>query len=418
MSGAKSVSVPGMVGGWCALAERFGRLPLPRLMQTAIRHADEGFPVYPGLLKAIRERKDSVASDANCRALFLPGGEPPREGERLRQPALAVTLDAIARGGSDAFYRGAPAQTIAGYVQSRGGVLSAQDLHGFEPLWQQPIEAPFLDTQVFTMPPNSWAAALPLQLLKLQEEGIAVDDELAFVLQGIRSRQWAYALLQGCVADPAFVGERARELVRAAVSGQAPRATTAQPAASAGGTNTNNVVAVDAQGNAVSLLQSLFVPFGSALLDPASGALMNNRIGGFSASAGDPNCIGPAKRPAQTLTPALVRDRHGVRLACCTPGGPGQTACMAQFIARVLARGEPLATAIAAARWSITLTGKLILEDNALPAVCAEVMQQMPEVEPAAWGSVNFGSMIAILRDGDTWTGCADARKDAAAMAV
>jgi gamma-glutamyltranspeptidase/glutathione hydrolase len=418
LAGARSVSVPGMVGGWAAAAQRFGTRPLDALLAGAIRYAEEGFLAYADLIDNAVERSASSLADPQCKALFFPQGRPLRPGELICQPAAAATLRAIAAAGADGFYRGPVAESMASYVRDNGGLLAAADLAGYEPLWQTPMEAGFEGYRVCSMPPNSWAAALLLQLMAMQRQGVAPSgDEVGFVLQGIRTRRLAYDLLEGCIADPDVAGGKAAAALEAfrscPLSGIADIADTAASERNHG-IDTSNVLVVDDAGNAVSLLQSVFVPFGSGLLDACTGVLFNNRMRGFSAETGDPNCVAPRKRPAQTLTPVLVMKDRQAWMACGTPGGPGQTGTMAQFIARVISRGEAIQDAIAAPRWSKTLAGDFILEDSAEARMREAVLQEEPAVKVAPWGSVNFGSVVAIMRDGDGWLGCADTRRNAA----
>ena len=135
---------------------------------------------------------------------------------------------------------------------------------------------------------------------------------------------------------------------------------------------------------------------------------------GFSTQAADPNCVAPSKRPAQTLTPMLATRGGGVSAVLNTPGGPGQTGTLAQFLVRTLAWGETAAQAIAAPRWAMTLKGRFILEDSSPDPVRRAVLEQEPEVDITPWGSVNYGSLIALFRDGEGWAGCADSRRNAA----
>lgn len=422
-TGPMSVSVPGMVGGWAAAIERFGSRPLGGLLAAAIGHAEDGFPAYDRLIENTVEKAAAIAADDHCSAIFLPGGRPPREGARIRQPAAARTLRAIAAEGAAGFYGGPIARSMTDCLGSGGGLLTLEDLAGNRPSWEPVLEAPFHGHRVCTIPPNSWGAGLLAQLLLLEREGIAPPgDEAAFLLQGIRSRRTAYRMLEGCIADPEVVGDRARRVLERLAAHGGPMHEAGVPpgtgAGGAAGTDTSNVIAVDRHGNAVSLLQSVFVPFGSAVLDPGSGVLMNNRMRGFGIRPDDPNCVGGRKRPAQTLTPALVLRGGEVVLACATPGGPGQTGTVAQFLARVLARGEALADAIAAPRWSMTLSGDFILEDSAPEPLRAAVTAAEPALKLARWGSVNIGSLAAIRRDGEGWCGCVDARRNAAVVGL
>ncbi|WP_151448644.1 gamma-glutamyltransferase family protein [Lacisediminimonas profundi] len=415
LTGPRSVSVPGMVGGWAALLEGFGTRPFGKLLSGAIQYAEQGFPAYDDLIENAAQRTASIFANPHCKALFFPQDRPLREGEMIRQAAAGRTLRAIAADGAAGFYRGPVAESMAHTVQAGGGLLCAADLAAFEPLWQDVMDAHFGEHRICTMPPSSWATAMLLQMSLMEAEGIApLSQEAEFVLQGIRTRRQAYAMLEGCIADPDVAGEQARTVLNQHRAGLATGACPPAQPEGLHGMDTSNVVVIDNEGNAVSLLQSVFVPFGSGVLDPETGALFNNRMRGFGTRPDDPNCVAPGKRPAQTLTPVLVLKNGQAWLACGTPGGPGQTGTMAQFAARLLFHGQSMQDAIGAPRWSKTLVGDFILEDTASPALQQAVLKDEPEVKVAPWGSINFGSIVAIMRDGEGLVGCADNRRNAA----
>jgi gamma-glutamyltranspeptidase/glutathione hydrolase len=413
-TGPLSITVPGMVGGWGAALERFGSRPLAQLLVDAIHYAEEGFPAYDVLLENASQRTKAIFADPGCRAFFFPGGQPLKEGQPIRQPAAARTLRFLAEHGARAFYGGPIAGAIAGYVQSSGGLLSLQDLADFEPLWQTPLAANVFDREIHTMAPNSWGAALLLQLMQMERDGAVSKDDAEFTRQGMTARKNAYRALAGCIADPDVAGDRAATALRSAAGSlhwQAGGRMAETP-----GADTSQVLSVDRHGNAVALLQSISAPFGSGLLASDVGVLLNNRMRGFNAKAGDPNCLAPRKRPAHTLAPALALHEGKVDCVCATPGGPGQTATVAQYLCRVLARGESPAEAISAPRWSINVAGEFLLEESASEAVHACLAEGEPAVKRAPWGSINFGSLAAIHRQEDGWLGCADLRRNTAVI--
>lgn len=415
-TGPMSVCVPGMVGGWHAALARFGTRTLEALLCGAIRYAEEGFAVYDRLVENALERKDCILADPNCEAMFFPEGRALGPGERLRQPSTAATLRAIAIDGPDAFYRGPVAEALAAYVTGAGGILTSEDLANFEPLWQEPVEAQCFGLAIRTMPPNSWGIAMLLQLAMLEREAIATDDEVSFALQGIRTRRLAYRQLAGSVADPREVGDEARRRLAAVSTGGVLSQANPSTDPSLMGSDTSQVLVVDESGNAVCLLQSIFSPFGSGLLVPSLGILCNNRMRGFGTDTADPNCVGPSKRPANTLTPTIACKDGAVSLLCATPGGPGQTGTLAQFLARVLARGQSIGDAIAASRWSVNLQGEFILEDSVSDAAQRAILEAEPSTKVARHGGVNFGSIAAIAREGDGWLGGVDSRRNAAVI--
>ena len=161
--GALAPVVPGLVRAWDAMHRRFGRLAWGKLFDAAIDLA-EGHPVSQVAATRATVQKDELAADAGCASLYLPGGRPIGIGEILRQPALAGTLRTIAEEGADAFYTGAIACKIDAFFKTRGGLLRASDLAGYQPLWVEPISTEYRGHQVQAMPPNSCGAILLMQL--------------------------------------------------------------------------------------------------------------------------------------------------------------------------------------------------------------------------------------------------------------
>ncbi|MEO7405054.1 MAG: gamma-glutamyltransferase, partial [Burkholderiales bacterium] len=149
------------------------------------------------------------------------------------------------------------------------------------------------------------------------------------------------------------------------------------------------------------------------LVDPETGVLFNNRMRSFDVQPGRPNSVGPGKRPAQTLAPALGTRDDALAFVCATPGGPGQTGTVAQYLARVLACRQGIGDAIAAPRWAMMVNGDFILEETLPESVRARALAANPAAKVMRWGSVNFGSMVAIHRDGEGWVGGADTRRNA-----
>ncbi|MBI3090101.1 MAG: gamma-glutamyltransferase [Candidatus Tectomicrobia bacterium] len=423
-TGIRAVSVPGMVAAWEAALERFGTRGLADLLQPAISYAAEGFPVYPNLARNVGLVAAHLEQDLGAKATFLPQGRPPQAGEVLPQRDLAATLQLLGSEGSAAFYRGAIAERLVAASREQGGLLSLEDLAEHSCLWQEPLKVDFYGCTVATMPPNSYGVTLLLQLAELEADGIAGYEagSVEMLRRGMQARVHAYLEALGVIADPAAVENEARALLEkkiAALRVQGRRGDgmprQGRAPAGSGGSDTSNVVVMDQFGNAVSLIQSVFHFFGSCVAPRGAGVVLNNRMLGFHLDLGHPNCVAPRRRPAHTLTPVMVL-RDGVPcIACGTPGGPGQTATLAQFLTRVLACGQDAGEAIAAPRWSVTLDGRFVLEDMMEGAVLSELHRHAhgPLVAPA--GSQPFGSLMAVVDDGVALLGAADRRRDAAA---
>src|SRR5690606_22420786 len=284
------------------------------------------------------------------RAIFAPDGELPPVGAVLRNPRLAATLRALADGGADAFYRGAIGERIASFVEAEGGYLRAADFRAHEPTWVEPLALVLGgDRRVHAMPPNS-QGFVQLQQLAMAEafDLAALGHNTADYLHTlIEIKKLAFADRDRWLADPAvapppldrlldrtYLRERAGRVGEGAADTVPPGfgtvATDAGPASGDG--DTVFLMAVDADGNAVSWIQSLFSTFGSGLVEPETGVVLQNRGAGFTLEADHPNVIAPGKRPFHTLTPLMITDGNSdLRLTIGTPGGHGQS----QFLTQV-----------------------------------------------------------------------------------
>ncbi len=416
-TGPLSISVPGFVAGLGDMCRRHGTRGLAELLAPAIGLARAGFPAHSQHVQNARSRAELLAADPAAARLFLPGGAPPAEGDLVRQPELAESLAAIAERGVPAFYEGEMARRMAEAVAAVGGVLTADDFGRHQSLWQSPMAINFAGHEVSTMPPNSYGLTLLLQLLEMQAGGIGVVDPTSaeFVLRGLKARRNAYRVADGVIGEPATLEVPARELLAAAIgSGLAPGRGSPAESRDRG---TSCVVVIDERGNAVSLIQSVSAPFGSGIVAPGTGILLNNRMAGFSAKPGHPNRVGPGKRPAHTLAPCLVTRGGKAIMAIGTPGTVGQTCTLAQIIARILACGEDIATAIASPRWSVTLEGKPAVEKAMSEGLCAAIAAVEPSLEIMPTGWIAFGSVKIAAVDDFGFAGYADSRRVAAPAA-
>ncbi|MEI2416968.1 gamma-glutamyltransferase [Orrella sp. JC864] len=412
--GPLSCNVPGMIAGWQALHDRYGRLPWAELLGPAIGLAHDGFGVSPVLAKASALHRHMLNEDS--RTLFLPDGVPLLAGQTLRQPQAAQTLQAIAREGGASFYQGAIGASVARACQAAGGLIRESDLRAYAPEWVEPIETGYAGHVVRTMPPNSYGLYLLLQLMALeasQDKGGKGLDAPARITKLIRAAQAAFQVGARAVADPdpRYGTEPARLLLGPEGARRLRTAMGGKPG-NLGGTAVISVA--DHQGNAVTIIQSVFLVFGSGVSDAETGVLLNNRLFGFTMEPGHPNEVGPNKYPAHTLCPAMVFRDGRLRYAVTTPGGPGQTLTLAQVMQAMFEEGATLAQAIQAPRWTMDLAGHSLFE-HTMPEQVVRGVQALGEPMKAGEpGSPYFGSVkgIALEEDG-TLVGAADHRRDA-----
>ena len=427
-SGILSVSVPGAARAWEDALKRFGTLTLAQALGPAIGYAENGIPVSTRLSLDIGGEQRKVAADTALARVFLVNGAAPAPGTILTQRDLAGSLKAIAQNGADALYTGALADRIAEFMQREDGLLIAEDLRAHKSTWQDPISTTYLGKTVLAFPPNTQGAAF-LQMLNLAEAvdltGMARNDaEYIHVLA--EASKLAYADRDRYIADPEFSAiplekllskEYARELAR-----RIRRDTIVAPQGAAeardGNGDTVFLAVVDKDGNAVSMIQSLFASFGSGRMVPGTGIVLHNRGALFNLDGSHPNVLAPGKRPFHTLSPAMALNAdRSLAIVFGTPGGDGQPQTLVQILHNVLRFGMTPQQAVEAARWRVFARNRLGVEPGVDEPVRAALTRRGHRVtvqEPSA----DFGGaqMIVIHASGALLSG-ADPRREAYAIA-
>lgn len=430
-SGILSVSVPGAVRAWEDALARFGTISLAQALAPAIGYAERGIPVSTRLARDIAGEQRKVAADTALARVYLVEGRAPEPGTLLVQRDLAATLQAIATGGADALYRGSLADRIAQFMDREGGLLVREDLVRHRSTWQEPITTTYLGKTMVAFPPNSQGMTF-LQMLNLAEaaglDGVGRNSaEYIHVLA--EASKLAYADRDRFLADPDFAPvpverllskEYARELARR-IRRDSVTANAAGPAAAGardGNGDTIYLGVVDKDGNAVSMIQSLFASFGSGRMVPGTGIVLHNRGALFELDAAHPNVIAPGKRPFHTLTPAMALNAdRSLAMVFGTPGGDGQPQTLIQIVHNVLRFGLTPQQAVEAPRWRVYGVGRLGVEPGVEERVRGELTRRGHTVavqEPSA----EFGGaqMIVIHSSGARLTG-ADPRREAYAVA-
>ena len=426
-TGPMSISVPGAVRGWAEALHRFGTISWQDALQPAVDLARRGLPVSARLSADIEEEVKKVAADSVAARIYLPGGKPPAEGDTLHQRELAATLERIQRNGPDEAYTGETGQQTASYVKARGGFLEPQDLADYRPEWVEPISTEYHGLRVVAMPPNTQGVTLLEELSLLRHFDLArlghnTPDYLHTVAEAIRL---AVQDRDTSIADPRAMRTTVAQLLdttrmaRLAQTinpqGPAPAATAPAP----DHPNTVFIIAVDQDGNVVSMIQSLFASFGSGLVVPGTGVVLHNRGSLFSLDPHHPNALAPGHRPYHTLCPALVLDGTTPWLALGTPGGDGQTHTLVQVLNNIALFGMTPQNAIDAPRMRRMENGTLAIEDR-IPAPVIQALEQRGyRVRPVAGLTAVFGGAQAILIDPRTHEkrAGADRRREAFALA-
>lgn len=427
--GAWSVTVPGAPQAWQDLHERFGKRPWASLFDAAVRYAEEGFPVSEiiahewGLIVGFGLLQDPAAQ--RC---FTLGGRAPLPGEVVRLPALGRSLREFARSGADWFYRSEFARQIAAAVQQAGGVLEVEDLAAHRSSWVEPISTSYGGFEVVECPPNGQglAALIALNILEnfnLPAYGLDHPDTHHFRIEAVKL---ALADRNRYVADPEQVAVPTQALLskdyaqgRAAAIHPQRALAPVRAGLAPVGTDTVYLTAADGDGMVVSIINSLYFPFGSGIAVGDSGIVLHNRGAGFVMEPGHPNSVAPGKRPLHTIIPAMLLRDGQLLISFGVMGGDHQAQAHVQVVSNLVDFGLNVQEALDFHRFHCLDTSRVAFEED-FPEAIREALHRRGHAlaEPAeVLVRGGFGGGQAIARDpatGVCWGG-SDRRKDGCA---
>jgi gamma-glutamyltranspeptidase/glutathione hydrolase len=343
--GWRAVGVPGTVQGLQTALAEHGSLPRAQVMAPAIRLARDGFVLTAAESEWIARAGALLSGDRAAAAAFLrPDGTPLQPGDRLRQPALADTLEAIAEGGADAFYRGRIPAAIEAASRRAGGVISAADFAAYRVTESEPLRCDYRGWQVLSAPPPSSGGVTLCELFAILQ-GYDLSKlglrSAASVHVQVEAMRHAFLDRNSDLGDPAFVQNPIERLLSkdyaAAIRAQiGPRATPSaalQPGIPPHErAETTHYSVVDGAGNAVAVTYSLNGGFGAGVVAPGAGFLLNDVMDDFTLRPGTPNMFGlvqgaanaiaPGKRPLSSMAPTIVLHDGRLALVLGSPGGP------------------------------------------------------------------------------------------------
>lgn len=344
--GPLPVSVPGCVDGWFTLHKRFGKTPMPKILSHAIRYARDGFPVHDEAAFYWPLMVSRFSKYPNVKDTYAPTGAAPKRGELFRNPALANTLEKIATGGRDAFYKGDIAQTIDAFMKKVGGYLSAKDLADHQSDWVEPVSTNYRGYDVWELPPNSQGIAA-LQMLNLLESYDFAQvpwGSAEHIHRFVEAKKLAFEDRAKYYADPAFAKIPVNELISKAYAAErrklidpnraASRVEAGNPALKQG--DTIYLTVADEEGNMVSLIQSNYRGFGSGMVPDSLGFMLQDRGELYSLTDGQNNTYAPHKRPFQTIIPAFVTKDGQPFLSFGVMGGAFQPMGHVQIIMNMI----------------------------------------------------------------------------------
>jgi gamma-glutamyltranspeptidase / glutathione hydrolase len=431
-TGIHTVTTPGAVAGWDALRAKLGSLPFRDLLAPAIVYADEGFPVSDVIAAHWASLSDKLAAEPNAAATYLPNGRAPRGGELFRNPALAASLRLIAKHGKAGFYSGPTADAILQISKEKGGTMTAADLHELEPEWVDPISTTYRGWTVYELPPNTQGIAA-LMMLNLMEQFPLGDygfHSTRALHVMIEAKKLAYADMLRYVGDSRFGHPpvslmldktHAARQARRIAAGNAAR--DVQPSVFEGlttsaGQDTIYLSVIDRDGNIVSLIQSIYEGFGSAIVPPGTGFALHNRGALFTLDDQHPNALAPRKRPLHTIIPGFMQ-RGSTHIGFGIMGGFNQAQAHAPFVANIVDYGMDIQQALEAGRFTkTTFSGADVSVEALVPeSVRNELAALGHEVIVVPPRTGTFGHGQAVMSDGSgVHFGASEPRHDGAAI--
>jgi gamma-glutamyltranspeptidase len=363
-----TLTTPGAVASWSEAHAQYGKLPLKRILESAIGYARHGYPVTARLSGWISQTAAELAQHPESAALFLPQGQAPRAGTLIKNPDLARTLEAVAANGRAGFYGGEVAAELARFSKDRGGFFGAADLAMQDARWGEPLKGAYRGVTLYETPaPTQGFTVLEmlnlLEPLEIRDTGFLGPDHVHLLVQ---AKQIAYHDRDRWLADPAFAKVPMESLLSRAHAEERRQLIDRKhalpwdrvPSYGSLAGDTVYIAVVDAEGNAVSLIYSLYGVFGSAVTAGATGVVLQNRSAYFSLDPAHPNRLEPRKTPLHTLIASLAFRGDDLWAVLGCMGADGQPQIHLQTYVAMIDFGCDIQEALEAPRW---LSGRFAL---------------------------------------------------------
>jgi len=417
-----SVTVPGAVDAWETLLKEHGRKGLDECLQAAIRYAEDGWAVTPRIAVDWKRNEAKMQVEASAREQYLPGGRAPKAGERMRLPKLARTLREVAKKGREGFYSGWVAEDIVKYLGAKGGQHALDDFAEQRAEWVTPIATGYRDATIYQIPPNGQGVTALIMLNLLSGYDLSRLDPLGVERLHLETEasRLAFHARDAHVADPRHAEVPVAKLLSKAFADELRRQIDPKRAMKAPEMtgpvyrDTIYLTVIDKDRNTCSFINSLYFAFGSGLVAPESGVVLQNRGCGFRVEPGHPNCVAPRKRPMHTIIPGLCMKGDKVAWSYGVMGGAYQPVGHTHVLTNMLDYGMDPQEALDCPR-VFHVEGRLDVE-RGLPDGVFEGLGKLghPVSRPEMpWGG---GQIVGIDWANGTLLGGSDPRKDGCAL--
>lgn len=428
--GPLPVSVPGCVDGWFEMHGKFGSMNMQEILQPAIDYANNGFPVSELIAWYMERSAAYLKRFPGFKEVYMPKGRPPGKGEIFKNPGLGSTLDKIAKGGRDAFYKGAIAKSMAEYVQQQGGFLSEKDLADHTSEWVEPVSVNYRGYDVWELPPNGQGIAA-LQILNILEgydiKGMGFGSK-EYIHTFTEAKKLAFEDRAKFYADMDFYKTPVNRLISEDYAAERRqlinpnRAGRSYPAGQLKDGDTIYMTVADKEGNMVSLIQSNYRGMGSGMTPPGLGFILQDRGELFSLEEGHANVYEPHKRPFHTIIPAFITKDGKPWVSFGLMGGATQPQGHAQVVINLIDFGMNLQEAGDAPRilhnGASQPTGGQMIDGGVLQletGIDYQVIRELVKMgHKISWNVGAYGGYQAIMWDevNKVYYGASESRKD------
>ena len=425
--GILSATVPGALHGWAQAVEHYGNLTLGDLFEDAITYAENGFPVTEVIAGEWKSMEDLLRSQEGSAKTYLMDGKAPCPGQIFKNRDLARTYRNIAQNGISSFYEGEFCRAILDFSLQNNGLFSAEDFEDHTTTWVEPIWSDYRGYRIYELPPNGQGVTA-LEMLNILEGwdikslGHNSPEHLHLLIE---SKKIAFSDRDHYVTDPEFEDIPIKKLLSKEYAEQCRRKIDPDkamvppvPAPNSEGSDTVFVTAVDQERNAVSLVSSIFMPFGSGMVVEGTGIILQNRGHSFSLSPRHPNRLEPHKRPMHTIIPGMVfKDGHFL-MSFGVMGGDMQPQGHVQFLTNLIDFKMNPQEAVDAPRMRHLKGHEVYLEDGISSQTASALTEKGHEIVqlPSGVNEVGGGQAIFWNHDQDVLLGASDRRKDGLAI--
>ena len=419
-------TVAGAVGGWQAALslgrELGGSLPVGRLLEDAITHARSSTPLPSLARRLLTRNRTELESVPGFSETFFAAADAEQSPLELSQPRLAATLEQLTEEGLDSFYRGHIAERIAADFRQVGSPLTAADLSDFATAPMTPLRLELQSGTLYNLPPPTQGLVSLMIVGMFEQLQVAAAESFMHVHGIVEATKQAFTVRDTVITDPRWMkqdpnGFLTPEILSRCAAAIDPVRASPWPSAGDRG-DTVWIGVIDAQGCAVSMLQSLFWDFGSGVVLPETGVLWQNRGSSFSLDAAALNYLEPGRKPFHTLNPALADLPDQRLMVYGTMGGEGQPQTLAAIYSRYAMFGQDLQESISAPRWLLgrtygAVTNNLYIEDRFAPELTGELERAGHVLEVVESFSDMMGHAGALVRHADgRLDGAADPRNE------